>query len=70
MGARIASMRETVPAGGRKSRLLTEYFPGIRGQSHRGGYVRVAADRPVAGFALFGTHDLSSLSAILPQSPP
>jgi hypothetical protein len=70
MGVRLASVRETIPAGGRRSRLLTEYFPGIQGQSHRGGYVRVSADRAVGGFALFGTHDLSSLSAVLPQTPP
>jgi hypothetical protein len=70
MGVRIASTRETIPAGGRRSRLVTEYFPGIRGQSHRGGYVTVSADRAVAGFALFGTHDLTSLSAVLPQTTP
>ena len=70
LGARIAATRETIPAGGRRSRLLTEYFPGIRGQSHRGGYVKVSADRAIAGFALFGTHDLTSLSAVLPQTGP
>jgi glucose/arabinose dehydrogenase len=70
MGVRLASTRETIPAGGRKSRLLTEYFPGIRGHSHRGGHVRVSADRGVAGFALFGTYDLASLSAVLPQTTP
>ena len=40
LGARIAATRETIPPGGRRSRLLTEYFPGIRGESHRAGYVR------------------------------
>jgi hypothetical protein len=69
-GMRLASTRETIPAGGRRSRLLTEFFPAIRGETHRAGYVRLSADRGVAGFALFGRQDLSSLSAILPQAIP
>ena len=69
-GMRLASTRETIPAGGRRSRLLTEFFPAIRGETHRAGYVRLSADRGVAGFALFGRQDLSSLSAIVPQAIP
>ena len=46
------------------SGLLTQYFPSLLGQSIDSGYVRLTADRPVAGYATFGTHDLAVLSAI------
>jgi hypothetical protein len=61
---------ETIPAGQRRSRLLTEYFPSLLGQNRGSGYIKLSADRGIATFALFGAKDLSSLSAIPPQTVP
>ncbi|MBM3789146.1 MAG: hypothetical protein FJW35_02225 [Acidobacteria bacterium] len=61
-------MTKTIPAGHRKSQLLTQYFPHPAGQDRASGYIRVSSDRPVAAFALFGSHDGSVLSAIPPQA--
>jgi len=66
-GSRIESLTETIPGGRRSSQLLTQYFPQLLGQELSAGYIRVVSDRPVASFALFGTHDGSVLSAIPPQ---
>jgi hypothetical protein len=66
----IASKIETLSPAQRRSQLLTEYFPSLRGQKRLSGYTKITADRPLAGFALFGTHDLSVLSAIPPQVVP
>jgi hypothetical protein len=62
-----ASATQLIPAKGRVSRLLTEYFPALAGQNRASGYIRVSADKGVASFALFGTHRLSVLSAIPAQ---
>jgi hypothetical protein len=51
------------PAKGRVSGLLTQYFPSPVGQNIGSGYIKIAADRPVAGFATFSTYDLTALSA-------
>lgn len=67
-GARLASKQETIRAKQRRSALLTEYFPALLGREIDAGYIKVASDRP--GFALFGTRDLSVLSAIPPQGIP
>ncbi len=56
-----------LPAGRREEKLLTEIFPSLDGQNLTSGYIRIIADRPLASFALFGTTDLSVLSAIPPQ---
>jgi hypothetical protein len=64
------SITETFGGRSRKSRLLTELFPSLVGQDRTSGYVRVTADKPFAGFALFGTHNLSVLSAIPGQPVP
>lgn len=69
-GALIASRQESIPAKQRKSQLLTQYFPELAGQNRGSGYIKFTADRPVASFALFGTHNLSVLSAIPPQAVP
>ncbi len=69
-GALVSSTTQSLPARQRKSRLLTEYFPGIIGQDWSSGYIRVTTDKPVAAFSLFGTNNLSVLSAIPPQNVP
>ena len=65
-----ASTTQIVPPKGRTSRLLTQYFPALAGQNRSSGYIRVTANMGVAGFALFGTNNLSVLSAIPPQAIP
>jgi hypothetical protein len=68
-GQLLDSRQELIPAQQRSSRLLTEYFPSLVGQDQTSGYIRIISDIPVASFALFGTNDLSVLSAIPPQVP-
>lgn len=60
----------TIPAGGRLSKLLTEYFQQPAAQNLASGYIRVSANGGLASFALFGTHNQSVLSAIPAQSAP
>ena len=69
-GVRVVATVESIPARGRKSQLLTQYFPALIGQSRSSGYIKVTSDRAVASFALFGTNDLSVLSAVPPQVVP
>ena len=66
-GHLIAFCAETIPAHGGASRLLTQYCPAMEGHNHAGGYIRVRTSQGVAGFAVFGTHDFSTLSAIPSQ---
>ena len=56
-----------VPAGHGVSRVLTELFPGLAGQSRTSGYVRISSDQGIACFGVFGTNTLSVLSAIPAQ---
>ncbi len=58
----------TIPTGHRISSLLTELFPDLVGLQRYSGYFQVTSDVGVASFAVFGTYDLSLLSAIPPQS--
>jgi hypothetical protein len=53
-----------VPARGRLSRLVTEYFPALTGHSIGAGYIKVTTSVPAASYALFGTNDRSTLAAI------
>ena len=69
-GTRIQSKTEAIRAKGRKSRLLTEYFPALINQNITSGYIKVTVDKGVASFAVFGTNNLSSLSAVPPQVVP
>ena len=69
-GTRIQSKTEAIQAKGRKSRLLTEYFPALLNQNITSGYIKVTVDKGVASFAVFGTNNLSSLSAVPPQVVP
>jgi len=69
-GEVIASKIEILPAKGRRSKLLTEYFPQLKAVSLDSGYIQVTSIRGLAGFALFGAIDLSVLSAVPPQIVP
>ncbi len=60
------SVRVTIGSHQRKSGLLTQFFEQIAGKDQTSGYIRVTAEHGIAGFALFGTHSLSVLSAIPP----
>lgn len=67
---------QQVKAGRRVAQLLTQYFPDLVGADLGSGYIKVTLDRGVAGFALFGTNNLTdvsqplALSAVPPQALP
>ncbi|MBN2317858.1 MAG: fibronectin type III domain-containing protein [Acidobacteria bacterium] len=54
----------SIPARQRECRPLTEIFPSLQGVDLTNGYIRLSSDVPVAAYSMFGTHDLSMLSAI------
>jgi hypothetical protein len=47
------------------SELVSELVPASAGQT--GGYIRITSDQPLTSFAMFGSSDMRSLSAISPQ---
>ena len=57
-----------VPRLRRISRMLTDLFPELEGQERLSGYIKLTSTQPLATFALFGTRNLSALSAIPPQT--
>ena len=69
-GNPVIAKIEDIPARGRRSQLLTEYFPSLAGVNLGSGYIKITVNRNAAGFALFGTNDLSVLSAVEPQPVP
>jgi hypothetical protein len=70
-GIKIDGKLELIPPAFRRSLLLTEYFPSLEGRNLSRGYIRIAADQPIAGFALFGTsREPWAVSAVPPQSIP
>jgi len=69
-GNQVAAKIEDIPARGRKSQLLTEYFPALAGVDLSSGYITVDSNYNLGGFALFGTNNLSVLSAIPAQTVP
>lgn len=69
-GRLVRTKTELIGARRRVSKLLTQYFEDLAGQEMASGYIKVTADKGVAGFALFGTQNLSVLSAIPPQVAP
>jgi hypothetical protein len=69
-GNPVAARTEVIPPRGRASRLITEFFPNLTGKDLGSGYIVVTGMRPIAAFSLFGTHDLSVLSAIPAQILP
>ena len=66
-GTRIETVTERIPRGQKKARLLSEQFRYLSENSQTSGYVRLTSDQPVASFSLFGTNNLSILSAVPPQ---
>jgi hypothetical protein len=66
-GNLLAGKVEEIPAGGRISRMLTDYFPAFAGQSLVGGYLDVDVAGPVTAFAVFGTKNLTALAAVPSQ---
>jgi len=60
--------RVFVPRQQRVARLLTDLFPELEGQERISGYFKLTSTQPLATFALFGTRNLSALSAIPPQT--
>ncbi len=67
-GGLIGSFTSLLQPGERFSKLIHELVSDAAGQT--GGYIRITSDKPLASFALFGTDDLRSLSAIPPQGLP
>ncbi len=66
-GNPVRTRAESIRVKGRVSKLVTQYFEDLVGQDLASGYIQVTVDKGVASFALFGTNDLSVLSAIPPQ---
>jgi hypothetical protein len=66
-GRLVASKVEPIPAYRRSKGLLTEYFPGLMGQTINGGYITVTSDQPLASYSLFGVWSLAAVSAVPPQ---
>jgi hypothetical protein len=69
-GGVLATLRENLPFRRRMSRVLTEMFPGLIGRKLLSGYIRITSDSPLAVFALFGTNDLATLTALPAQLAP
>ncbi len=70
-GKLVASKGLVIPASGRVSKLLTEYFPELNGKSIGSGYITVSSSLSnLVGFALFGANNLSVLSAVPAQIVP
>jgi len=69
-GHSLASGTITLPAASRRSQLLTEYLPDLKGVVLQSGYIRVTSDEPIHSFALFGANDLRFLAAVPGQSLP
>ena len=65
-----SSLKQTIAGRHRISRLLTEYFPSLIGQDVHSGYIRIISDKAIACFGVFGTNELSVLSAIPVQPMP
>jgi len=61
----VASGRQTVPAGGRFSKLLPEITGALPAISR--GYFEMRSSLAISGFALFGTSNGDVLSAIPAQ---
>jgi hypothetical protein len=66
-GSLYTSASLTIPAHQRISEVLTQMFPDTATQSINSGYIRVSANRGVAGFSVFGTNDMKVISAVPAQ---
>jgi hypothetical protein len=69
-GTLQASASDMIKARQKKSWLLTQLFPDLNGKDRAPGYLRITTNAEVVGCGLFGTNDLSVLSAIPAQSIP
>ncbi len=69
-GNLVVTVTRVIAAGRRTSLLLTQYFPELEDRTISSGYIRITVDQGVASFALFGTNNLSVLSAVPPQVVP
>ncbi len=69
-GSLIASKTEAIGGRMRKSQLLTQLFTELPGLDLSSGYIKVTSERGLASFAVFGTTNLSVLSAIPAQAIP
>lgn len=67
-GKMVEETLRYIPAGNKRARLLPQYFGSLNWKDQTSGYVRLKSDLPVASFSLFGTHNLSVLSAIPPRT--
>lgn len=65
-GTRLKTKNVQIGAKQRISRGLEEYFTLLAGKAQTSGYVRLKSYLPIAAFALFGTKDYTTLSAIPP----
>jgi len=69
-GRLVIEKTEDLAPRQRRSALLTEFFPELVGRTIRGGYIQVISTERIASFGLYGTGDLSVLSAVPPQVAP
>jgi hypothetical protein len=69
-GSLIGSNNELLGAGQRISRTITQYVAGLVWRDQTSGYVIVTSEQPIASYALFGTNNLSIMSAIPPLAIP
>lgn len=75
-GTLLAAAQEKLLSGQRKSQLLWQYIPAFAEANRSSGYIKVTEVGDSTGkttfacFALFGTNDLTVLSAIPPQIAP
>jgi len=67
MGQQIADPAVTLEPKSSRAFVLSSLAPELTGRQLISGYIRMTADRPIACFALYGTHDFQALSAIPPQ---
>ena len=65
VGTQVGESSFTLPAGGRKAKLLLELIPATAGQM--GGYFRVRSGEEILSFALFGDLAGESISTIPSQ---
>ena len=66
-GTLLATRTDVLTALQKTAQVLTEYFPSLIGKDQTTGYIRVTSDQPIASFSVFGTNNLSVLSAIPAQ---
>jgi hypothetical protein len=61
-GESLASGTYHLAPGARLARLISQMFPDLPPLTR--GYIRMRSSRPVAAYAVFGTHALTAISAI------